>query len=67
MRTGPNGKSNLAVGIVRFRSGLCEIAMARKLVPSGGNPAPVFPTVFQTTTDSDLVLLARADGMPFTE
>lgn len=66
-RTEPDRKSNLAVGIVRFRSGLCELAMARKLVPAGGDPAPVFPTEFQSTQDSDVVLLAHAKGMPYTE
>ena len=66
-RNGPDGKSSLGVGIVRFRAGLCEIAMARKLVPAGSDPAPVFPTEFQTNKDSDLLLLARADGVPLIE
>ena len=66
-RNGPDGKSSLGVGIVRFRAGLCEIAMARKLVPAGVDPAPVFPTEFQTTKDSDVVLLAHAHRMPFIE
>ena len=63
-RTGPDGKSSLGVGIVRFRAGLCEIAMARKLVPASGGPLPEFPTEFQTTQDADLVLLGRAEGVP---
>lgn len=67
MRTGPDGKSNLAVGIVRFRAGLREIAMARKHVPVGGDQPSVSPTEFQSTKDADLVLLARSDGVPYTE
>jgi hypothetical protein len=66
-RSGPDGKANLALGIVRFRDGLCEIAMSRKLTPASGGPLPEFPTEFQTTKDADLVVLARADGVPLIE
>jgi hypothetical protein len=66
-RLGPDGKANLVVGIVRLKDGLCEIAMARKLIPSSGGPLPEFPKEFQTTKDSDLVVLARADGVPLIE
>ena len=55
------------MGLTWMYHGLCEIAMARKLGPAGVDPAPVFPTEFQTTQDSDVVLLARADGVPLIE